>query len=76
MRAHMHARLCPTLCDPPQTVALSSVHGILRQEYWGELPFISPGDLPDSGIEPLSPALAYGFFLTESPGKPQSREIN
>ena len=36
-----------------------------RQEYWIGLPFPSPGDLPDSGIEPASltsPALAGGFF--------------
>ena len=41
-----------------------------RQEYWSGLPFPSPGDLPDPGIEPASPALA-GFFTTEPPGKPQ-----
>ena len=44
-----------------------------RQEYWSGLPFPSPGDLPDSGIEPVSlvsPALAGGFFTTEPPGKP------
>ena len=36
-----------------------------RQEYWNELPFPSPGDLPDPGVEPtspVSPALAGGFF--------------
>ena len=44
--------------------------GFPRQEYWSGLPFPSPGDLPDSGIEPESPALA-GFFTTEPPGKPQ-----
>ena len=45
-----------------------------RQEYWSGLPFPPPGDLPDPGIEPaslMSPALAGGFFTTESPGKPQ-----
>ena len=39
--------------------------GFLRQEYWSGLPFPSPGDLPDPGIEPTSlgfPALAGGFF--------------
>ena len=36
-----------------------------RQEYWIGLPFPSPGDLPDPGIEPMSPALAGGFFTTE-----------
>ena len=38
-----------------------------KQEYWSGLPFPSPGDLPDSGIERLSPALAGGFFTTEPP---------
>ena len=40
-----------------------------RQEYWGGLPFPSPGDLPDTGIEfksLASPALAGGFFTTSA----------
>ena len=41
-----------------------------RQEYWSGSPFPSPGDLPDPGIEPMSPALAGGFFASEPPGKP------
>ena len=41
-----------------------------RQEYRSGLPFLSPGDLPDPGIEPASPALEGGFFTTEPPGKP------
>jgi len=36
------------------------------------LPFPSPGDLPDPGIEPQSPALAGGFFTTTPPGKPEA----
>ena len=44
--------------------------GFPRWEYWSELPGPSPGDLPDPGIEPVSPALASGFFPAESPGKP------
>ena len=43
--------------------------GFSRQEYWSGLPFPSPGDLPDPGIEPtslLSPALAGGFFTTSA----------
>ena len=43
-----------------------------RQEYWNGLPFSSPGDLPDSGIRPVSPALAGGFFTTEPPEKPMA----
>ena len=34
-----------------------------RQEYWSGLPFPSPGDLPDPGIEPGSPALAGRCFI-------------
>ena len=49
--------------------ALLSV-GFLRQEYWSELPSPFPGDLPDPGIEPASPALAKGFFTTEPQGNP------
>ena len=44
-----------------------------RQEYWSGLPFPTPGDLPDPGIEPASlasPALADRFFTTALPGKP------
>ena len=36
--------------------------GFSRQEHWNGLPFPSPGDLPDPGIEPVAPALAGGFF--------------
>jgi len=39
-----------------------------RQEYWSELPFPSPGDLPDPRIKPMSLALAGGFFTTEPSG--------
>ena len=46
--------------------------GFPRQEYWSELPFPSPGDLPNPGIKPASPALAGGFFTTEPPGKCQT----
>ena len=41
-----------------------------RQEYWYELPFPPPGDLPHSGIESASSALASRFFTTKPPGKP------
>ena len=43
--------------------------GFSRQEYWNGLPFLPLGDLPDPGIEPLSPAspaLAGGFFTTSA----------
>ena len=44
--------------------------GFPRQEYWSGLPFFSPGDLPNPGIEPMSPALASRFFTTELSEKP------
>ena len=44
--------------------------GFPRQEYWSGLPFPSPGDLPNPGIEPASPVLAGGFLTTELQGKP------
>ena len=45
--------------------------GFPRQEYWSELLFPSPGDLPDSGVEPRSPALQSDSLLSEPPGKPR-----
>ena len=42
-----------------------------RQEYCNGLPFPFPGDLPDPGIEPRSPALQAVSLLTELPGKPK-----
>ena len=39
--------------------------GLPRQEYWSGLPFPTPGDLPNPGLELASPALAGGFFTTE-----------
>ena len=46
--------------------------GFSRQEYWTGLPFPSPGDLPDPGIEPRSPALQADSLPTELQGKPLS----
>ena len=41
-----------------------------RQEYWGGLPFPSPGHLPNPGIKPGSPALQADALPSEPPGKP------
>jgi len=46
--------------------------GFSRQEYRTGLQFLSPGDLPEQGIKPTSPALAGEFFTTEPPGKRDS----
>ena len=48
--------------------------GFSRQEYWSGLPFPSPGDLPDPGIEPRSPVLRADTLLSEPPGKPPGKE--
>ena len=49
------ARLCPTLCDPMDGSPPGSME-FSRQEYWSGLPFPSPGNLPNPGIKPRSPA--------------------
>ena len=55
----------------PWTVAYqaSPSMGFSRQEYWSGLPFPSPGDLPDPGIEPVSPALEADALTSGPPGK-------
>ena len=60
------------LCATPWTVAHQAplYMGFSRQEYWSGLPFLSPGDLPNPGIKPLSPAVADIVFTTVPPGKP------
>ena len=64
------------LCATLWTVAYQDplFMGFPRQESWSELPCPPPGDLPDPGIEPVSPespALAGGFFTTSATWKPQ-----
>ena len=70
------AQSCPTLATP-WTVAhqapLST--GFPRQEYWSGLLFLSPQDLPDSGNEPVSPALQADSLRMSLPGKPFNMEI-
>ena len=74
----MHAKLlqsCPTPCDPMDySLPSSSVREILQARILEGLPFPSPGNLSDPGIEPtspISPVLAGGFITTEPPGGPQ-----
>jgi len=57
------ARLCLTLCYPM---------GFSREEYWSGLLCPPPGDLPNLGIEPRSPALQVDPLLSEPPGMPMS----
>ena len=46
--------------------------GFSRQEYWSGLPFPSPGDLPNPGIEPVSPTSEADALTSEPPGKSYS----
>ena len=52
---------------PPH--GLQGPHGESKQEYWSGLPFPSPGDLPNPGIKPESPALQADSLPSERPGK-------
>ena len=62
---------CPTLCDPRDySLPGSSVHGILQTRILDQLPFPSPGDLPNPGIKPRSPALQQDSLPSEPPQKP------
>ena len=56
----------------PWTVACQASLGFSRQEYWSELPFPSPGDLPNPGIEPGSLALQANSLPIELRGKPKT----
>ena len=61
-RVHAYALSCVRLCATPWTVAHQAplFNGFPRQEYWGRLPFPSPGNLPNPRIKPaslVSPAL-------------------
>ena len=50
----------------PHGLSGSSVNGILQQKYWIGLPFISPGDLPDPGIEPGSSTMQADSLPSET----------
>ena len=77
MRACVRACVCVCvlshvrLFETPWTVAYQAplFMGFSRQEYWSGLPFPSPGDLPDPGIKPRSPAMQADALLSEPPGK-------
>ena len=59
----LFATLWTLPCQPPLSMGFS------RQGHWSGLPFLPPGDLLVSGMEPVLLALAGGFFITEPPGK-------
>ena len=68
---------CPTLCDPiDYSPPVSSTSGFSSQEYWRELPFPTPGDLPTPEINPTSSALQADSLLSEPSGTHSpSREL-
>ena len=63
---------CLTLCDLDR---LLCPWGFSRQEYWSGLPRPPPGDLPNPGIEPRSPALQADSLPSEPPGKPKNTGV-
>ena len=58
-------------CSPPAPLSM----GLPRQEYWSGLPFLSPRDLPDPGIEPRSPAFQADALTAEPPLNSENRHI-
>ena len=71
--SYIHIFVAPytVACQAPLPMEFS------RQEYWNELPFYTPGDLPDPGIEPtspVSPALADRFFTTSATWEAPEKE--
>ena len=65
------AQSCLTLCDPVDC-SPPVFSAFFREEYWSGLPFPSPGDIPEPGIQPRSPALQADSLPSEPPGKPMS----
>ena len=68
----MKSLSCVRLFVTPWTVAYQAPPsmGFSRQEYWSRLPFLSPGDLPNPGIEPRCPTFQADALTSEPPGKP------
>ena len=63
------AQSCPALRNL-MDYSLPGSMEFSRWEYWSELPFLSPGHLPDPGIEPAISCIGMRFFITEPPRKP------
>ena len=87
MESHRLICMCASMLSHVQlfVTSVTAVHQaplsmrFSRQEYWIGLPFPPPGDLPDPGIEPISPvspALAGWFFTTKAPVKPLLSDLD
>ena len=71
-RGRLVAKSCLTLVTPWTVACQASLFvEFSKQEYWTELLFPSPGDLPDPGIEPASPPLTGGVFTASREGNQQ-----
>ena len=72
MKVKVKSLSCVGLFATPWTIAHQAPVSMefSRQEYWSGLPFPSPGDLPDPGIEPGSPALEADALPSEPQGSP------
>ena len=65
------SRSVVSLCDPVDCNQAPPSMGFSKQEYWSGLPCPCPGDLPNPGMEPRSPALRADTLPSEAPGKPK-----
>ena len=65
---------CVQLFATPWTITYQTplFMGFSKQEYWNGFPFPSPGDFPDPGLKPRSPALQADALPSEPPGKPKN----
>ena len=75
LHSHLGCESCSTVSDSvtPQTIQFTE---FFRPEYWSGQPFPSPGDLPNLGIKPRSPALQADSFPAEPQGKPKNTGLN
>ena len=71
------AQSCLTVCDPMDCSPPGSLSmEFSKQEYWSELPFPNPGDLPNPGIESRSPTLQTDSLPPEPQGKPKNTGVD
>ena len=78
VRARAQSLGCVQLFVTPRTVTHQAplLMGFFMQEYWLRLPFSSPGDLPDPGIKPVSPAMSHALQAGSLPLSHQRNRNN
>ena len=72
---HLVTQTCLTLQPHGPLARLFCLWGFSRQEHWSGLPFPSPGDICDPGIEPRSPTFQVDSLPSEPPGKPKNTGV-